>query len=138
MPYPLQFPYDLLEATPADDVVTIEKKRTLAMRKHRDQAPDIRQASDELRNPGVRLSYDILLVTDVPEPGEIAALAGSLARPVYGSLAIAPARITLALTDLAGGPSSAWREIELRDTPIEGSDRFAALLPPGPHIPFDR
>lgn len=138
MPYPLQFPYDLLEASPADDAVTIEKKRTLAMRKRRDQAPEIRQASDELRNPGIRLCYDILLVTDVPEPGEVDTLAGTLARPAYGPASIAPARITLALTDLAGGPSGAWREIELRDMPIEGSPRFAALLPGGPHIPFDR
>lgn len=138
MPYPLQFPYELLEATPEDDAITLEKKRTLAMRKRRDQAPEIRQASDELRNPATRLCYDVLLVTDVPAPAEVDAMSGRIAQARYCPERIAPARITLTLTDLAGDPAGLWQTVELRDTPVQGSERFAALLPACPPIPFDR
>ena len=138
MPYPSRFPYDWLDASPDDNVPTLQRKWGQATVKRRAEAQHVRVAFDELKKPLTRLSYDVLLVTDAVRPADVTDLVAQLGRLIFLPERAEPPPITLALTDLAGDASDFCRPIPPRDMPITGSKRFAALPPDVLDIPFDR
>ncbi|HEY4689934.1 MAG TPA: hypothetical protein VIK33_11510 [Anaerolineae bacterium] len=138
MSYPAQFPYEWLDASPAENVPALQKKWGQATVKRRAQAQQVKHAFDELKNPRTRLAYDILLITDVPAPSDLSGLMAQLSQPDYLPDRADPPPITLALTDLAGDQAAFCQPVERREMPISGSKRFVAMPEDGLEIVFDR
>ena len=138
MPYPTEFPYDLLDATPADDANTLRLRWGQATIKRRERSAEVRTAFDELRNPRTRLGYDILLVTEAMTPLDVSALSAQIAEPKYFDGAPETPPITLALTDLVGDHQPFYGDVAVVETPVTGSDRFGKMLPELGDAPFDK
>ncbi len=139
MPYPPQFPYDLLEASPDDNDKTLMQRWMKASRgKPRNQANDLRRAYDELRDPRTRLGYDILLITGIAKPTDVSALAEDFARPQFLSGEVQPPALRLSLTDLGGATEAFYQPVEHQPMEIDELGQFTA--PPGDllRITFDR
>jgi hypothetical protein len=138
MPYPSQFPYDLLDATPDDTAEALQQRFMKASRKRRDRINDVRRAWDELRDNKVRLTYDILLITGIATPADVSTLADDFAQPQFVSGKVQQPSLTLSLTDLGAAPDAFYQPVGRQPMEIVESGQFTT--PPGDllKIAFDR
>jgi hypothetical protein len=128
MPYPTQFPYDLLDAEPSDSRVVLHREKVpRAMRKRRSQAAQVRRAAVDLRNTETRLAYDILLVLQVPEADEVAEVEERLASSDFLPAQAPSPQVSLALSDVATDLDPFCQPVPARELPISNADQFAAL-----------
>ncbi len=137
MPYPTEFPYDLLGATP-DDTPEVLHQRMVRASRRRDKVMDVRRAWDELRDIKVRLGYDILLITGIATPADVSALAADFAKPEFVRGKVQQPALTLSMTDLGVAPDAFFQAVERQPLEILESGQFTT--PPGDllKIAFDR
>jgi hypothetical protein len=138
MPYPTQFPYDLLDASPDDTAEKLQQRFMQASRKRRDRVGDVRRAWDELRDTKARLSYDILLITGIATSADFSALTADFAQPEFMSGKVQRPALTLSLTDLGAAPDAPYQPVARQPMEIIESGQFTT--PPGDllKIAFDR
>ncbi len=138
MPYPTEFPYDLLDAPPDDTPEMLQQRFMKASRKRRDRISDVRRAWDELRDTKMRLGYDILLITGIATADDVSSLADDFANPKFVEGKVQPPSLTLSLTDLGVAPDAFFQPVERQPMDILQSGQFTT--PPGDllKIAFDR
>ena len=138
MPYPAQFPYELLDASPTDNLPILMKRWQQALMKRRQQAVEVRHAFDELKDIRTRLSYDILLITDATTSDQASKMINQLDTKIEIPTQIPSPTIDLAMTDVFADPSDLYKPIHPRTVPIGVIKRFAEMPTDIIKVHFDK
>ncbi|HID62869.1 MAG TPA: hypothetical protein EYP49_09060 [Anaerolineae bacterium] len=139
MPYPKEFPYDLLEVSPNASLREIMAAYPKALAKNRERAGEVQHAFNELRNPEKRLEYDALLYHAIGGEAEAEQFAQEYGEQTYIPSTLAPLPVKPALTDLRNDDyQEDFTEITYRRVKISTTARYDnpawGLLP----VIFDR